>query len=183
MLSELTHSGKNHNLLWMRLKDNYGPLLKRTAKWTPGGPHCDSTSLPHGCYKLKASSGHQKTVGLRLHWCNTFFIQLFCFLTAKNKINTPPTTSVTRLQPLVCVELVNHAWQDLRSGVPLCLWGGSRAEVTCSPNRSLLTRGSNSGTCSNISLLSTGRTTHIHLYHLGLRAACLKGLDSRWIRL
>ena len=91
-------------------------------------------------------------------------VQYFCFLKLILSFlgrPPPPPSSPSG------VDSVNHAWQELRSGVPLSLWGGGEAEVTCSLNKSLLTWRSNCGTCSYISLQSAGRTSCIHLWHLG----------------
>lgn len=82
-------------------------------------------------------------------------------LAPNSRLNIPPPP-----QPFLSpsgVESVSHAWQELRSGVPpppRCRGEGS-AEATCSFNRSLLTWGSNRGTCSYISPHSTGEdNTH-----------------------
>lgn len=56
------------------------------------------------------------------------------------------------------VELVNHAWQGLRSGVLVSPQGGGPVVWTWR---------SNCGTCSYITLCSTGRTI-IHLWHFSL---------------
>lgn len=81
------------------------------------------------------------------------------------------------------VDLVNHAWQDLRSGVP-SLPAGEEAGLRwpVASNSSHLTRGSNCGACYYITPRSTGRTTHIHLWHWGLEA-CGKPVGSLFKRI
>lgn len=98
-----------------------------------------------------------------------------CILLAEERsqqmrLHSPSATSVSdpHCSPSG-VELVNHAWQDLRSGVPLSPRGGGRAEATYSLNRSRLTRGSNRATCSYITFCSTGRKAHVRLWHPGLK--------------